>query len=53
MMVGSFPVAFGKPLVVQPVLRYAKHCDQQADDRAEHSRSMTQLLYLGQKLGLF
>ena len=29
------------------------HRDQQADDRAEHSRSMTQFLYLDQKLGLF
>ena len=48
----SFPVAFGKPLVVQVALRYAKHHDQQADDGAEHGHSMTQLLHLGQKLGL-
>jgi hypothetical protein len=49
----SFPIAFGKPLVVQRALRYAKHRYQQADDRAEHRRSMTQFLQLGQKLGLF
>jgi len=49
----SFPVAFGKPLVVQPALRYAKYHDQQTDDRLEHCRSMTQCLQLGQKLGLF
>jgi hypothetical protein len=38
--------------VVQPALRYTRHRDQHADDRAEHSRSMTQFLHLGQKLGL-
>jgi len=48
----SFPIAFGKPLAVQLALRYTKHRDQSADDRAEHSRSMTQVLQLGQKLGL-
>jgi hypothetical protein len=28
----SLPIAFAKPLVVQPALRYAKHCDQQAGE---------------------
>jgi hypothetical protein len=48
----SFGIFFGKSLVVQRTLCYAKHHDQQADDRAEHCRAMAQLLHLGQKLGL-
>jgi len=47
----SFPVACGKSLAIHPALRYAKQCDQQADDRPEHSQPMTQFLQFDQKLG--
>ena len=46
----SFPIFFGKPLVVRPALRYTKHHDQQADNRVELSHPMTQFLYFDQKL---
>ena len=45
--------SFGKPLALHPALRYAKHHDQQADDRPEHRRSVTQFLQLDQKLDPF